>query len=378
MVFAGLPDRYESEGYDRRDMKMPEGHVRLIEAVAQANPNTVVVLLCGSAVECPWADRVKAVLYMGLGGEGCGEAAADLLYGRANPCGRLAESWPFRYEDVPSSSVYGKMADALYTEGIYAGYRYYDKAKLAVRWPFGHGLSYTAFTYSDLSAEGRNVKLTVTNTGKRAGAEVVQLYIAPPQGGIHRPVRELKAFTKVFLQPGESQTVSFTLDERSFALWQDGWKVPGGTYTVQVGGLSAALEVTGEDIAIPAWQAGSWYEHCQGKPTQADWEAMTGVSYLPPTVKKGQFTMNNSVLEMKDHSFVMKLMYHAIRLVINSRSGGKTGRESAEYQMLLISSLASPLRNLQICGGVKGGVMPGLVEMANGHFFRGLRKMITG
>ena len=378
VVFAGLPDRYESEGYDRRDMKMPEGHVRLIEAVAQANPNTVVVLLCGSAVECPWADRVKAVLYMGLGGEGCGEAAADLLYGRANPCGRLAESWPFRYEDVPSSSVYCKMTDALYVEGIYAGYRYYDKAKLAVRWPFGHGLSYTAFTYSDLSAESRNVKLTVTNTGKRAGAEVVQLYIAPPQGGIHRPVRELKAFTKVFLQPGESQTVSFTLDERSFALWQDGWKVPGGTYTVQVGGLSAALEVTGEDIAIPAWQAGSWYEHCQGKPTQADWEAMTGVIYAPSTAKKGQFTMNNSVLEMKDHSFVMKLMYHAIRLVINSRSGGKAERESAEYRMMLISSLGSPLRNLQICGGVKGGVMPGLVEMANGHFFRGLRKMITG
>ena len=378
VVFAGLPDRYESEGYDRRDMKMPEGHVRLIEAVAQANPNTVVVLLCGSAVECPWADRVKAVLYMGLGGEGCGEAAADLLYGRANPCGRLAESWPFRYEDVPSSSVYCKMTDALYVEGIYAGYRYYDKAKLAVRWPFGHGLSYTAFTYSDLSAEGRNVKITVTNTGKRAGAEVVQLYIAPPQGGIHRPVRELKAFTKVFLQPGESQTVSFTLDERSFALWQDGWKVPGGTYTVQVGGLSAALEVTGEDIAIPAWQAGSWYEHCQGKPTQADWEAMTGVIYTPSTAKKGQFTMNNSVLEMKDHSFVMKLMYHAIRLVINSRSGGKAERESAEYRMMLISSLGSPLRNLQICGGVKGGVMPGLLEMANGHFFRGLRKMIGG
>ena len=378
VVFAGLPDRYESEGYDRRDMKMPEGHVRLIEAVAQANPNTVVVLMCGSAVECPWADKVRAVLYMGLGGEGCGEAAADLLYGRANPCGRLAESWPFRYEDVPSSPVYGKMADALYTEGIYAGYRYYDKAKLAVRWPFGHGLSYTAFTYSDLWVDGRSVTLTVTNTGERAGAEVVQLYIAPPQGGIHRPLRELKAFTKVFLQPREGRTVTFTLDERSFALWQEGWKVPGGTYTVQVGDLSAPLEVAGEALAIPARQAGSWYERCQGKPSQADWEAMTGVSYLPPTVKKGQFTMNNSVLEMKDHSPVMKLMYLAIRLVIRCRSGGKTGRESAEYQMLLISSLASPLRNLQICGGIRGGIMPGLVEMANGHFFRGLRKMITG
>ena len=378
VVFAGLPDRYESEGYDRRDMQMPEGHVQLIEAVARANPNTVVVLMCGSAVECPWADRVKAVLYMGLGGEGCGEATANLLYGRANPCGRLAESWPYRYEDVPSAPIYGKMTDALYTEGVYVGYRYYDKAGLPVRWPFGHGLSYTSFAYRALAVKGASATVTVTNTGKRAGAEVVQLYIAPPQGGIHRPVRELKAFNKVFLQPGESQTVTLPLTERSFALWQEGWKIPGGTYTVQVGGLSATLEVVGEEIAIPAWQAGSWYEHCQGHPVRAEWEAMTGATYTPSTVKKGQFTMNNCVLEMKDHSLVMKLMYHAIRLVINCRSGSKADRESPEHRMLLISSLASPLRNLQICGGIKGGVMPGLLEMANGRFFRGLWKMIAG
>ena len=378
VVFAGLPDRYESEGFDRQDMRMPEGHVQMIRSVAQANPNTVVVLLCGSAVECPWADEVKAVLYMGLGGEACGEAAANLLYGRANPSGRLAESWPYRYEDVPSSPVYCKMTDALYIEGIYAGYRYYEKAGVPVRWPFGHGLSYTTFAYSDLAVEGEHVSVSVTNTGACAGAEVVQLYIAAPQDGIHRPVRELKAFDKVFLQPGECKTVSFTLNRRSFALWQDGWKVPAGTYTVQVGGSSAQLEVAGDEIAVPAWQAGSWYERCQGAPSQADWEAMMGVTYTPTAAKKGEFTMNHSVMEMKDHSLVIRLMYHAIRLVIHRRGGGKAGRETPEYQMMLISAVCSPLRNLQICSGIKGGIMPGLLEMANGHFFRGLRKMITG
>lgn len=226
VVFAGLPDRYESEGFDRENMKMPEGHLRMIEAVARATPNIIVVLLCGCVVECPWADRVKAVLYMGLPGQAGGEAIANLLYGRVSPCGRLAESWPLTYEDVPSSEIFGKYKDALYQEGIYVGYRYYDKADVKVRWPFGYGLSYTDFTYSDLEISEKaensigtdrngacDVSITVTNTGSRSGAEVVQLYIAPPQEGLHRPVRELKGFQKVFLQPGESTKVSFVLEE---------------------------------------------------------------------------------------------------------------------------------------------------------------------
>ena len=180
IVFAGLPEQYESEGFDRDSMKMPDGHLRMIKAVAGANPNTVVVLLCGSPVECPWADSVKAILYMGLPGQAGGEAAADLLYGRTSPSGKLAESWPYTYDDVPSSDIYGKTADALYQEGIYVGYRYYDKSGTRLRWPFGYGLSYTDFRYSDLNVSGGKVSVTVTNTGKYPGAEVVQLFIAPP------------------------------------------------------------------------------------------------------------------------------------------------------------------------------------------------------
>ena len=378
VVFAGLPDRCESEGFDRDDMKLPEGHLRMIEAVARANPNTVVVLLCGSVVECPWADRVKAILYMGLPGQAGGEAAADLLYGRINPSGKLAESWPMAYGDVPSSEIYGKTADALYQEGIYVGYRCYDKAGVPVRWPFGYGLSYTAFAYSGLTAEGDRVSVTVKNTGTCAGAEVVQLYIGAPQDGLHRPLRELKGFQKVFLQPGESRTVTFSLTDRSFALWQDGWKIPGGTYTVCIENLTVSIQKSGETLPIPAWQKESWYAHCSGKPNRANWEAMLGHRYTPPVLKKGSFTMDNTVMEMKDYSLIMKIMFRAVESTIAKGFDGKKDYENPEFRMLINSSAGSPLRSMQISGGMKGGVLPGMLEMANGHFFRGIRKMIKG
>ncbi len=378
VVFAGLPGRCESEGFDRDDMKMPAGHLRMIETVAAANPNTVVVLLCGSAVECPWADSVKAVLYMGLPGQAGGEAAAELLYGRANPGGRLAESWPYTYEDVPSSEIYDQTVDALYQEGLYVGYRYYDKAGVPVRWPFGHGLSYTESSCSDLTADGDAVSVTVRNTGKRAGAEVVQLYLEAPQDGLHRPLRELKGFQKVFLQPDESRTVTFTLTDRSFAVWQDGWKVPAGKYTVCVGGLRAEIEKSGETLPVPAWQSGSWYAHCTGKPDRAGWETMLGRRYTPPMLKKGSFTMENTVMEMKDHSLIMRIMFKATERVIAKGFGGKADYENPEFRMLINSSAGSPLRSMMISGGMKGGLLPGMLEMANGHFLRGLWKMITG
>ena len=378
IVFAGLPDRCESEGFDRETMKMPEGHLRMIEAVVSTNPNTVVVLLCGSVVECPWADRVKAILYMGLPGQAGGVAIADLLYGRANPSGKLAESWPYCYADVPSSEIYDKTTDALYQEGIYVGYRYYEKAGISVRWPFGYGLSYTNFSYDDLTVNENKVSVTLKNAGSLAGAEVVQLYVRPPQDGLHRPIRELKGFQKVFLQPGESQTVTFLLTDRSFAIWQNGWKVPSGSYTIYVGGLTTVVEKNGESLPVPSWQSGSWYEHCTGRPNRKDWEAMLGRSYTPPVLKKGSFTMDNTVMEMKDHCLIMKIMFKAIEATIAKGFGGKKDYENPEFRMLMNSSAGSPLRSMQISGGMKGGIIPGMLEMANGHFFRGIWKMITG
>ena len=384
IIFAGLPGSYESEGFDRQDMKMPKGHLRMIEAVTKANSHTVVVLLCGAPVECPWADSAQAILYMGLPGQAGGEAIANLLYGKANPCGKLAESWPIHYEDCVSAPYYGKTKDALYCEGIYTGYRYYDKAGKAVRWPFGYGLSYSRFAYSDLLVEGSRITATVTNTGDVPGAEVAQLYIQPPQDGINRPIRELKGFRKVFLQPGKSQTVSFPLDDRCFAVWQNGWRVPEGDYTLCVGPSSRELPLTctlhkaGETLPIPAWQKNSWYETCQGTPDQALLEAAMGRKYTPVVPKKGSFTMDNTVEEMKGSSLVMRIMYKAVESTVAKGFGGKKDYDNPEFRMLMSSSAGSPLRSMQISGGMKGGVMSGLLEMANGHFLRGIVRMIRG
>ena len=253
VVFAGLPDSYESEGFDRKHMRMPEGQNRLIEAVAAANPNTVVVLHNGSPVEMPWIGRVKAVLESYLGGQAVGEAQVRVLFGDVNPSGHLPETFPLKLEDNPSYLFYGGDARGTeYREGVFVGYRYYDKKKAQVLFPFGHGLSYTTFEFSGLklSAEsvrdtdGLTVTATVKNTGSRAGKAVAQLYVGAADSDVVRPVRELKAFSKVALAPGESKEVSFALDKRAFAYWKQeihDWYAESGEYTIEVGDSSASL-----------------------------------------------------------------------------------------------------------------------------------------
>lgn len=384
VVCAGLPDAYESEGFDRETMAMPEGHIRLIETVAAANPNTVVVLFCGSAVETPWLDKVRAVLYMGLPGQAGGAAAANLLTGKTNPNGKLTETWPLRYEDVPSRDTFGKKTTH-YKEGLYVGYRYYSKANVPVRFAFGHGLSYTSFSYSDLDVKGRNVSLTVTNTGKRAGAEVVQLYLAPPQDGLYRPLKELKGFAKVTLSPGESTRVTFTLEDRSFAVWADGWRIPAGTYGVLVGAssedirLKGSVAIEGESVPAPSWQAGSWYETLKGLPTDGEFEALYGgVLQEDPPVEKGKFTMEHSTMEMKDHSFVMMQMFKGTEATIAKGFGGKADYSNPTFKMMVMSGADAPLRAMVLSsGGTFGANMAeGLLAAANGHPVEGVKKMV--
>jgi len=379
IVFAGLPPEYESEGFDREHMRMPEEQERLIEETAAKNPNTVVVLFCGAPVETPWADKVKGILYMGLPGQAGGEAVKNLLYGKVSPSGKLAETWPLKYSDCPSSEYYPQR-DGQYREGIYVGYRYYDKADVRVRWKFGFGLSYTRFSYTNPEIEGNTVKVTVTNTGNRAGAETVQLYIAPPRDGIYRPVKELKRFTKIFLKPGESKEVSFILDDRCFAVWHDGWKVPYGRYTVLVGGnpdgliMAGEIVVKGEAADIPDWQPGSWYEKPCGSPSIGQWERMLGRKYVPYTPQKGKFTMNDTVMDMKESSLVMRIMYMSIKKTISKTA--KPG--TPEYRMLMEASAGSPLRSMQISGGMGSALFEGLLAMANGRFIKGLKILLKG
>ena len=297
IVFAGLTDAYESEGFDRTHIDMPAGHVKLIEAVAEANPNTVVVLHNGSPVSMPWLPKVKGVLEAYLGGEASGEAVYDILFGKVNPSGKLPETFPVALEDVAASAYFpGGTAAVQYREGLYVGYRYFDKAEKPVLFPFGYGLSYTEFGYSDLkikkpeidiNAENLELSFTVENTGKVFGKEAVQVYVADKVSSVYRPVKELKAFDKVALEPGEKKTVSFSLDKRAFAYYdvkaQD-WKVESGEFEILVGAssrdirLEATVNVKGDADAAgdDAARLPSYYGGKVEAVSDAEFEALLG------------------------------------------------------------------------------------------------------
>lgn len=247
VIFAGLPDAFETEGVDRENMKLPQNQNALIQAVAEVNSNTAVVLHGGSSVEIPWLEKVAALLCMHLGGEQVGPATVDLLFGEANPSGHLAETWPVKLSDSPSYLNFpGENGTVTYAEGIFVGYRYYDKKEMRVNFPFGHGLSYTEFSYNNLrtnketflDTETVTVTVDVTNIGKRQGKAVVQLYVRDAESTVRRPIRELKDFAKVSLLPGETKEVSFTLDKRAFAYYEPkchDWFVESGRYDIEIG-----------------------------------------------------------------------------------------------------------------------------------------------
>ncbi len=254
VVFAGLPDSFESEGYDRDHMRLPLCQNQLIDRLTALGKPVIVVLHNGSPVELPWADQAAGILEAYLGGEGVGRAVMDILYGRANPCGKLAESFPVKLQDNPSYLNFpGTGHKVNYAEGLFVGYRYYDTKQMEVRFPFGYGLSYTDFRYGNLrvsrehftAAEGVTVSVDVTNTGKMAGKEIVQLYVADKTGTAVRPVHELKGFTKLSLLPGETKTAVFTLDKRAFAWYSDrlkDWYAANGLYTIEVGSSSRDIK----------------------------------------------------------------------------------------------------------------------------------------
>ena len=250
VVFAGLPDIIESEGYDRTDMQLPGSQNRLIAELLKVQKNVVVVLSNGAPVEMPWADQVPSILEMYLGGEGVGQATDRILFGEVNPSGHLAETWPMKLSDNPSYlSFPGDARKVCYQEDIYVGYRYYDLKEMPVRYAFGHGLSYTSFEISNLRPEkeafkdGETLKVCVdvTNTGKRAGKEVVQLYVSEKKRSAGRPIKELRGFNKVELQPGETKTVEFEIDARALSYYAEDlgdWFAPSGEYLLLAGDAS--------------------------------------------------------------------------------------------------------------------------------------------
>lgn len=256
VVFAGLPDAFETEGSDREHIRLPENQNALISAVAKANPHSVVVLHGGSVMELPWLDEVEAALLVHLGGEQVGAATVELLFGEKNPCGHLAETWPVKLEDSPSFLNFpGEEGVVAYAEGIFVGYRYYDKKKMPVVFPFGHGLSYTGFSYSNLRAdkasltdqESLTVSVDVTNTGNRSGKAAVQLYVRDAESTVRRPIRELRDFAKVALEAGETRTVDFTLNKRAFAYYEPkvhDFFVESGEFFIEIGESSRDIRLS--------------------------------------------------------------------------------------------------------------------------------------
>ena len=239
ILCMGLDEIAESEGLDRSNLHLAQNQVDLLQAVAAVNPKIVVVLYSGSVVETPWLDNCQALLYAALGGQAGAGAVADALTGKVNPCGKLAETWPLAYADVPSAADFATRRKTVeYREGLYIGYRYFTTAEKAVRFPFGYGMSYTTFAYSDMAADEQGVSLTVTNTGSVAGTEIVQLYVAKKNSELFRPARELKGFARVTLAPGEKQRITIMLDDKAFRFWNvkaNRWEIEGGEYELLVG-----------------------------------------------------------------------------------------------------------------------------------------------
>ena len=389
VVFAGLPASYESEGFDRSHMDMPAAHNELIRRVCQVQPRTVVVLSGGAPVAMPWSEQAPAVLNLYLGGEASGSAAVDLLYGDVNPSGKLAETYPLSLEDTP---CYGNFAahglTSEYREGLFVGYRYYDSAQKPVCFPFGFGLSYTRFAYHDLQlsrsalreGEGLSLQVTITNTGRRAGAESFQVYVRAPQGPAYRPEKELKGFGKVFLEPGESKTVTVQLDSRAFAYYNPlihDWYVASGSYRVLVGAssrdirLEAPVEVASlrPDAPQPDLRqlAPAYYHPEQGFQAVPDGEFEALLGYPLPQADRlpgDPFDRNSTISDMRSTA-AGRAIFDQMMAATSSRMGIDPDPNDPNYLMAEHMMQEMPLRNLGMFGGMDPAQVDALIDRLN-------------
>jgi beta-glucosidase len=423
VVFAGLPDEYESEGYDRTSLDMPSNHNALIRAVAKVNPNTVVVLHAGAPVTMPWAAQVKAILFMYLGGQAVGSATVDLLTGRANPSGKLAETFPLHIEDTPCYGHFaGEGSSEEYRESIFVGYRYYDTASKPVAYPFGYGLSYTTFSFSDLTVDDRlilddqvTVRVTVSNTGNVRGAEVVQLYVAGPKSNlVYRVSKELKGFDKVILDPGEQRVVEFLLPGRAFAYYNVAakcWATESGDYVISVQPpssvagpagtrsetpaprnllapssnaerLSATLHIDGDGLASRLLQLAKdsrvYFNFHQGARGvgDAEFEAIYQRPLPPNHPLPGEPFTANSTIDDLTHTLTGKVLRFAVPKIMH------TMIDKDDANTLAIADRAvfeMPLRTLmmQSQGVLKPSGLDAILSLANGHPFGAIKALLT-
>ncbi|WP_390404448.1 glycoside hydrolase family 3 C-terminal domain-containing protein [Lacticaseibacillus jixiensis] len=382
IMVLGLPATAEAEGSDRTDLALPKAQIALLHAVAQVNANLVVLLVAGSVVSTQWAPDAKAILNLFLGGEAVGAAAERLLFGAVSPSGKLAETYPLRYADVPSSGLYGKHPLSVpYAESLYVGYRYYDKAHQAVAFPFGFGLSYTTFALSQarlsttqLSAADQSLSVTVnvTNTGNLRGAEVIQIYVSACDQDQLVPLQTLAAFKKVWLEPGQTQTITIPLAKHALSRWDDArqqFTLAGGKWYVNVGtssrDLIAKLPLT---VDAPAFriEAPTWYRQPTGLPRVADFTALSGLVQAPlPTPRPGTFTRLSVPRDLAKFSIVARLVAKAV--IANMQKNDGTASDSPEGQFLATIVWDTPLVRLaqQSGGSLKLWMVDLLVGLAN-------------
>ena len=382
----GLDELSESEGLDRTHMRIPQNQIDLLGAIAQVNANIVGVLSAGSSVEMPWQYCCRAILHGYLYGEAGAGAMLDLLTGKVNPSGRLNETYPMRYEDTPAFRHFPSTErNSEYRESLYVGYRYYDTGKIRVQYPFGYGLSYTTFSYSDLHTDAEGITFTITNTGSCDGAEVAQMYVSLPGAKVFRPEKELKGFCKVFLKAGESKEVHIPFDDKTFRYWNvstNRWEVEGGNYRILVGAcvsdirLNGSVEVTGTTTKLPydAQQMPSYYNGMIQQVNDSEFSALLGFP-IPQGKWSGLLTENDASCQMYyARSGLARFIYR----ILTSMKKKSEAKGKPDLNILFIYNM--PFRGIakMTNGAVSMEMVHGMVEVVNGHFLRGMKKIIGG
>lgn len=386
LFFFGLDELSESEGMDRNHMRIPQNQIDLLGALSRVNGNIVGILSAGAAVEMPWHTCCKAILHGYLNGQAGAGAILDILTGAVNPSGHLSETYPLRLEDTPTYRNFpGKERNAEYREGLYVGYRYYDYSLKQVLYPFGFGLSYTTFAYSDLDVNRDGVTFTLKNTGERDGAEVAQLYIALPDPSVFRPEKELKGFAKVFLKAGESKRVHIPFDDKTFRYWNvrtNRWEIEGGSYQIVVAANAAdlrlvgrlAVEGTTEEYPYDRERLASYFSRKIWSVSDQEFEALLGHP-IPCGKWKGELGVNDAVCQMYyAKSRLARLVYRLLTAL------KKKSEEKGKPDLNILFIYNMPFRGIaKMTGGaVSMEMVNGIVAAVNGHFFAGMGQLIGG
>lgn len=382
----GLNELGEAEGLDRSHMRIPQNQIDLLETLAKVNENIVGVISAGASIEMPWERNCRAILHGYLSGQAGASAMVDILTGEVNPSGRLSETYPIKYEDTPSFRNFPSTErNAEYREGIYVGYRYYDTSMVRVQYPFGFGLSYTEFSYSDLQVDEDGVTFTVANDGDCGGAEVTQLYIGLPEAAIFRPYKELKGFKKVFLKAGERKKVRIPFDDKTFRYWNcrtNKWETEGGNYLIMVGACVADIRLSGRlerkgttgELPYDREQLPSYYSGLIQQVGEREFETLLGHP-VPDGKWNGELGINDAICQMYyAKSRLARLAYRCL----TKRKKKSEDKGKPDLNILFIYNM--PFRGIaKMTGGmVSMEMVNGIVDMVNGHFFTGLKVVIAG